>query len=53
MDEVTIGIDVSKATKQFKSGTEYYTQEIVQAILEVADGHDLFKLYTKHLSATV
>lgn len=47
MDEITIGIDVSKATKKFKSGTEYYTQEIVQAILAASNGQDLFKLYTK------
>lgn len=47
MDEVTIGIDVSKATKSFKSGTEYYTQEIAQAILEADQGHDTIKLYTK------
>lgn len=47
MDEINIGIDVSKVAKSFMSGTEYYTQEIAKAILSADEGHDHIKLYCK------
>lgn len=47
MDEINIGIDVSKATKGFKSGTEYYTIEITKAILKQDNNEDEITLYTK------
>jgi len=47
MDEITIGIDASKATKGYKSGTEYYTQEIIKAIILSDNGQNKFLLYSK------
>lgn len=44
---MTIGIDASKATKTFLSGTEYYTQEIIKGILKASDANDNIVLYSK------
>lgn len=47
MSKLHIGIDASKATKTFLSGTEYYTQEIIKGIIQASDQDDEFTLYTK------
>jgi len=47
MDEIKIGIDVSKVNKGYKSGTEYYTQEITKAIIAADNGEDDIILYSK------
>ena len=49
MDEIrpTIGIDASKLAKQIKSGTEYYTQEIIRNIIDLGDNDINIVLYCK------
>lgn len=46
-DRPTIGIDASKLAKGFKSGTEYYTQEIIRAMLDLQNAGNKFVLYCK------